>query len=147
MELKELISERRDEIIERARAKACARSESPATEHGSRHGIPLFLTQLGTALADGDKLSSELRSNLQLSAAIHGRELLDQGCDAGQVVVMNPGFEASATPPAPAVTPGHQCALRSTPASRRKAMTRATKALSSRSPRDQSSHVVELSWQ
>ena len=50
--LHELLVTHRDEIIERARAKVGSRDAPLATSRELAHGVPLFLTQLGSILRE-----------------------------------------------------------------------------------------------
>ena len=51
--LHEFITENRDEIIRRCRAKVAMRSIPPPTEAEIDHGVPVFLDQLRDALRLG----------------------------------------------------------------------------------------------
>jgi len=79
--LSEFVTLHRDAIITRCRAKAIARSISPATEAVVEHGVPVFLSQLVDALRRG--LSTP---EIGRSGVLHGHDLLMQGYSVSQVV-------------------------------------------------------------
>jgi len=90
----------RDELISRCKAKVAQRPRRAATEQQLANGVPLFLDQLIRTLAaekadeaeEGIRISgasggdSLALSELGLSAAAHGRELLKLGYSVDQVV-------------------------------------------------------------
>jgi signal transduction histidine kinase len=82
--LSEFVTEHRDEIIVRCRARVAERMAPRATRSELEHGIPLFLRDLEQALA------SELRSDPGPRAATaaleHGGDLLRSGFTIAQVV-------------------------------------------------------------
>ncbi len=81
--LGEFLTDRRDTIIERTRAKVAGRSTPPATEVELTKGIPLFLTQLvGMLQSPPEPRSAEIGTD----AAKHGDELLRMGFSVEQVV-------------------------------------------------------------
>ena len=97
--LHDLLSERRDELIERCRAKVTLRSAPKPTPAELEHGIPLFLDQLIRTLQveqtaeplesrriSGDSDGAPVLSEIGASAALHGSELLSQGYSVDQVV-------------------------------------------------------------
>src|SRR6202171_1799566 len=97
--LHEFLNSNRQELIRRCRAKVSQRSSPPATPAELEHGVPLFLKQLAEALrheaanpalqADGILgSSSKMRASVERSrtAALHGKELLQQGYSVEQVV-------------------------------------------------------------
>ena len=87
--LHEFLTSHRQELIRRCRVKASERDSPPATPPELEHGVPLFLEQLVAALRDEE-------SNLQpgagvlaestRTAALHGKDLLEQGYTVDQVV-------------------------------------------------------------
>jgi signal transduction histidine kinase len=79
--LYEFISENRDEIISRCRAKVATRSVPPPTPAEIDNGVPVFLDQLLNALAGGgaDRAIAD-------SAVLHAHDLLVQGFTISQVV-------------------------------------------------------------
>jgi hypothetical protein len=82
--LNEFISEHRDEIIHRCRAKVAARP-TPLTTNTSveiEHGVPLLLAQLVDALRLGQVSSPAIDS----SAGQHGHDLLLHGFNISAVV-------------------------------------------------------------
>jgi signal transduction histidine kinase len=80
--LHEFITENRDEIIKRCRAKVVLRSIPPPTDTEIDHGVPVFLDQLVSALRLGLTSSSEIGR----TAVQHGHDLLLQGFTVSQVV-------------------------------------------------------------
>jgi hypothetical protein len=90
--LHEFLSSNRSVLIERCRAMAASRSEPQATAREFAHGIPVFLSQLIETLA----LEHPIRASaapipagdaaLSGTAALHGRDLFDEGLPIGQVV-------------------------------------------------------------
>ena len=98
--LHEFLITNRIELIDRCRLKAAQRPAPKATDAELEHGIPLFLGQLietlraeqppahnpspeGTAQSDAERPGS---TEIGVSAARHGRELLEQGFTVDQVV-------------------------------------------------------------
>jgi signal transduction histidine kinase len=90
--LHDFLTANRPVLIERCRAMAAGRSSPQATAHEFAHGIPVFLNQLietlalehparpsGTLIPAGDFALSG-------TAALHGRDLFDEGLPIGQVV-------------------------------------------------------------
>lgn len=97
--LHEFLSENRAELIRRCRAKVSKRSAPPVAPLELEHGVPLFLEQLVDALRceqenpaskhDGvlDSSASTAASiENSRTAALHGKELLDDGYTVDQVV-------------------------------------------------------------
>jgi len=90
----------RDELIIRCKAKVAQRPQRAATDQQLVHGIPIFLDQLTRTLiaeergeaAEGSRISGAAGgdsvdlSEIGLSAALHGRELLEMGFTVDQVV-------------------------------------------------------------
>lgn len=90
----------RDELIERCKAKVARRPKRAATEQQLVHGIPTFLDQLSRTLkaeehgddARGERISGAsggdalALSEIGVSAAAHGKELLELGFTVDQVV-------------------------------------------------------------
>lgn len=96
--LHEFLSSNREELIRRCRAKVSQRDAPPVTALELEHGVPLFLEQLVEALRCEQKRPSnddgllDLRRRTATSiessrtAALHGKELLDEGYTVDQVV-------------------------------------------------------------
>lgn len=99
--LHEFLTANEPELIQRCRAKAAGRPLPRETRQALHHGIPLFLRQLirtlaieqNSAPAHGRAVSTPaagaargVASEMDHSAAIHGRELLDHGFTIDQVV-------------------------------------------------------------
>jgi hypothetical protein len=80
--LHEFITQNREEIITRCRAKVATRSIPPPSAAEIDHGVPLFLDQLVKALRSGDTSSVEI----DRSASQHGHDLLLKGFTVSQVV-------------------------------------------------------------
>jgi signal transduction histidine kinase len=80
--LHQFITDNRDEIIKRCRAKVATRSARPPTEAEIGNGVPVFLDQLTDALRLGQATNPEISR----TALKHGRELLLQGFTVSQVV-------------------------------------------------------------
>jgi hypothetical protein len=88
--LHEFLSANRDELIRRCRAKVSKRDSPPVTASELEYGVPLFLGQLVEALRYAEMPGSGGRTpgaveNSRI-AALHGKELLDEGYTVGQVV-------------------------------------------------------------
>jgi len=86
MLLHDLISEHRQELIERTRKKISLRAAPRATNEELKNGVPLFLTQLGNILRDEQTQKVADGSAMGLSATQHGSDLLGQGFTIAQVV-------------------------------------------------------------
>lgn len=95
----DFLSNNRNELIKRCRAKVAQRPARAATEQQLQNGVPLFLEQLVKTLRveqtaepmDSRKISGPSGGGLALSeigtsAAQHGRELLKLGFSVDQVV-------------------------------------------------------------
>jgi len=80
--LEVFITENRNEIIERCRAKVSSRSSPPPTRAEIDQGVPLFLDQLVQELRNGPSESHPITRG----AVRHGHDLLLQGFTVGQVV-------------------------------------------------------------
>src|SRR6188472_4539413 len=80
--LHEFVAQNREEIIQRCRVKVAARPAPPPTPAELTYGIPRFLDQLVEMLKDPQGSTSEM----DLSAASHGRQLRLQGFTVSQVV-------------------------------------------------------------
>jgi signal transduction histidine kinase len=94
------LSNNRDELIARCKAKVAQRPQRGATDPQLAHGIPMFLDQLTRTLAAEDKDEPDLStrisgpsggdalalSEIGVSATRHGKELLDLGYTVDQVV-------------------------------------------------------------
>jgi signal transduction histidine kinase len=91
----------REELIARCKQKVAARPHRAATERQLVHGIPIFLEQLTRTLeaeekgeaAEGTRISGiaggrgvSSQSEIGVSAAAHGKELLELGFSVDQVV-------------------------------------------------------------
>ena len=88
--LHEFLSSNRDELIRRCRSKVSKRNSPPVTETRLEHGVPLFLSQLVEALryaeAPGSGPKNPGAAENSRTAALHGKELLDEGYTVDQVV-------------------------------------------------------------
>jgi len=88
--LHEFLSSNRDELIRRCRSKVSKRDSPPVTESELEYGVPLFLGQLVEALrceeAPGSGHKSSVAAENTRTAALHGKELLDEGYTVDQVV-------------------------------------------------------------
>ncbi len=82
IKLHEFITEHRDELIGRCRAKVASRTSPAPTEAEITHGVPLFLNQLVGELRGGPSKTSKIHAD----AGQHGKELLAHGFTLGQVV-------------------------------------------------------------
>jgi signal transduction histidine kinase len=90
----------RDELIARCKAKVARRPHRAATTQQLQHGVPIFIEQLTRTLqaeergetGEGQKISGSpggdgvALSEIGLSAAAHGKELLELGFSVDQVV-------------------------------------------------------------
>ncbi len=94
MTLEEFIKENRQELIDRTRGKVAARSSPPENVSHLENGVPVFLSQLSSALVEqgtagttGSSVAShEAHPAIGESAAVRGRELLELGFTVEQVV-------------------------------------------------------------
>ena len=88
--LHEFLSSNRDELIRRCRSKVSKRSSPPVTASELEHGVPLFLGQLVEALryaeVPGSGRKNPGAAENSRTAALHGKELLDEGYTVDQVV-------------------------------------------------------------
>jgi len=97
--LHEFLSSNRDELIRRCRLKVSRRDTPPVTVTELEHGVPLVLEQLVWALRceeespglDRDRTFGHPRRTpaaveTSRTAALHGRQLLEQGYTVEQVV-------------------------------------------------------------
>jgi hypothetical protein len=97
--LHEFLSSNRDELIRRCRSKVSRRDSPPVTPGELEHGVPLFLEQLVWALRceqespglDRDRIYGPLSKTpaaveSSRTAALHGKELLEEGYTVEQVV-------------------------------------------------------------
>ncbi len=81
--LHQFLSDNRDDIIARTRAKVSKRPAPRATDAELQSGIPLFLTQLGEMLRTHATIQDP---DIAKSAARHGDDLRRMGFTIGQVV-------------------------------------------------------------
>jgi hypothetical protein len=87
MSLHHFLTENRQELIKRTRAKVAARSTPQPNETELEHGVPILLTQLATALGHVDKPSSDhATGDIKKSATMHGQDLRKWGFTIEQVV-------------------------------------------------------------
>jgi hypothetical protein len=88
--LHEFLSSNRDDLIRRCRSKVSKRSSPPVTESELEYGVPLILGQLVEALRYAEAPESGPKSpgaaENSRTAALHGKELLDEGYTVDQVV-------------------------------------------------------------
>jgi signal transduction histidine kinase len=97
--LHEFLTSNRTDLIERCRFKVSQRSAPRVTPAELTHGIPLFLDQLIKTLeveqtsdpmlsrrVSGPAGGGPIQSEMGAAAALHGRELLQQGFTVDQVV-------------------------------------------------------------
>jgi signal transduction histidine kinase len=98
--MRQFLIAHRDELIARCKHKVAQRPRRAATPEQLEHGIPLFLDQLTRTLgAEADGLAAEsirisgasggdahALSEIGVSAAAHGKELLELGFSVDQVV-------------------------------------------------------------
>src|SRR5688572_36618 len=97
--LHEFLTSNRDELIRRCRSKVSKRDSPPVTPSELEHGVPLFLEELVWALRceeenpglDRDRIFGPLSKTpaaveSSRTAALHGKELLDDGYSVDQVV-------------------------------------------------------------
>jgi hypothetical protein len=86
--LHDFLTSHRQELIGRCRAKASGR-DSPPGSSPELHGVPLFLEQLVTALRDEEsnlEQGAGVLAESSRTAALHGKDLLEQGYTVDQVV-------------------------------------------------------------
>jgi hypothetical protein len=87
--LHEFLASNRDELIQRCRSKVSQRNSPPATSAELEHGVPLFLAQLVDALRDDEfrrAPKAAAKAENTRTAALHGRDLLNEGYSIDQVV-------------------------------------------------------------
>lgn len=97
--LHEFLSDNREELIRRCRAKVSQRGSPPASTSEVEHGVPLFLAQLADALRCEELAPASARGAIartpgktpaaaesSRTAALHGRQLLEEGYTVDQVV-------------------------------------------------------------
>jgi len=90
--LHDFLSSNRVLLIERCGAMAASRADPRATEHEFAHGIPVFLDQLIDTLAlehttrGSEALVPAADIALSGTAALHGRDLFEEGLTISQVV-------------------------------------------------------------
>ena len=97
--LHDFLSSNRDELIRRCRSKVSKRDAPPVTPTELEHGVPLFLEQLVWALRceqenpgpDRDRIFGPLQKSpaaaeSSRTAALHGKQLLDDGYSVEQMV-------------------------------------------------------------
>jgi signal transduction histidine kinase len=84
--LHEFISQNRDAIIERARARVRSRRCPKPTHAELKNGVPVFLDQLVKVLRDDAPGDAEERGPIESSAGHHGAALLESGVTIAQVV-------------------------------------------------------------
>ncbi len=80
--LSDFVTQHRDELVAKCRARVAARSAPRPTEFELEHGVPLFLEQLAEALRR-ELLAHEAMGE---TATKHGGELLRRGFTVAQVV-------------------------------------------------------------
>ena len=80
--LHKFVTEYRDEIISRCRAKVATRSSPPPTTAEIDHGVPMFLDELVDELRLGLSPNQEITK----TATQHGHDMLRQGFTVSQVV-------------------------------------------------------------
>jgi hypothetical protein len=80
--LHDFVTQHRDEIIRRCKARVAMRSVPPSIEAEIQHGVPLFLDQVVDALHLGRSSGLEIGN----SAVLHGHDLRRQGFTVSQVV-------------------------------------------------------------
>jgi hypothetical protein len=84
--LGEFIGARREEILQRARARVSSRNAPTATEAELTLGLPSFLDQLGEALRKASSPEAVDHLEITSSAKVHGGQRFAQGLTVGQVV-------------------------------------------------------------
>jgi hypothetical protein len=94
MSLHQFILDNRSELIRRTRMKVATRPSPQPNEAEMEHGVPLFLSQLATALREEEKRdpaqnvepSDVHNGNMARSATLHGQSLRKFGFSLEQVV-------------------------------------------------------------
>lgn len=84
--LDDFIVTNRDTIIARIQARVASRTIPTPTEVELKHGIPIFLDQLGDALRLAKSSSTVDHHELREVGGLHGGDLLRMGLTIGQVV-------------------------------------------------------------
>jgi hypothetical protein len=87
--LHEFLTSHREDLIRRCRSKVGQRDSPPVTSSELEHGVPLFLDQLVEALrCEEANLAPASAASAESSrtAALHGRDLLEEGYTVDQVV-------------------------------------------------------------
>lgn len=97
--LHEFLTSNRDELVRRCRSRVSERDSPPRTPAALDHGVPLVLEQLVWALRGEEESPASQRGRnhapsrstpatveVSRTAALHGKELREQGYTAGQVV-------------------------------------------------------------
>jgi hypothetical protein len=82
--LHEFVTSHRDELARRCRARVSARGSPCIAAAGLQHGVPLVLEQLVWALHSPSR-NTPATVEVSRTAALHGKELREQGYTAGQV--------------------------------------------------------------
>ena len=83
--LHEFLRANRGELIDRCRRKVVRRRAPLPTDTELEHGIPYFLDQLVRTL-EVEQTANPMEAEMSVTAARHGRELLQQGFTIDQVV-------------------------------------------------------------
>jgi hypothetical protein len=95
MSLQQFLIVNRLELIERTRKKVACRASPHPSEAEMEHGVPLFLSQLATALEDEQERNPEQKAvsgpipknaSIARSATLHGQSLRQFGFTIEQVV-------------------------------------------------------------
>jgi hypothetical protein len=91
MSLQKFLVDNRHELIERTRAKVATRRFPQPSGAEIEHGVPVFLSQLGTVLREEEERdpahsSSSANANIVRSATLHGQSLRKFGFTIEQVV-------------------------------------------------------------
>lgn len=97
--LHEFLTSNRDELVRRCRLRVSERDSPPRILAALDHGVPLVLEQLVWALRGEEERQASQRGRTHVpsrstpatvevsrTAALHGKELREQGYTAGQVV-------------------------------------------------------------
>ena len=88
--LHQFLTANRDELIRRCLTKVGSRSSPAAAAAEPKRGVPVFLDQLGEALrrreASGSSAFPRASAEDNLTAALHGQQMLDEGYTVEQVV-------------------------------------------------------------
>jgi signal transduction histidine kinase len=84
--LYEFVSDNREEILTRARARVASRHESTVASFESTRGLPAFLDQLGDALRRASSNQTVDHAKLEATAGKLGDDLFREGVTVSQVV-------------------------------------------------------------